>query len=122
RLPLLTGGARDMPARQQTLRNTIAWSVDLLQEPEQQLFRRLSVFVGGFSLEAAAAVTSNFGFSILDFGLGAEPEAIRNPKSEIQNWNVLDELASLVDNSLLWPMAGPDPDRAGEARFTMLET
>jgi tetratricopeptide (TPR) repeat protein len=99
RLPLLVGGARDMPARQQTLRNAIAWSYDLLAEPEQQLFRRLSVFVGGFSLEAAEAVCA-----------------------AVPNEDVLDGLASLVDHSLLQTMAGPDPDHAGEARFTMLET
>src|SRR5438874_574336 len=55
RLPLLVGGARDLPARQQRLQDTIAWSYDLLHQ-EQQLFRRLSVFVGGFTLEAAEAV------------------------------------------------------------------
>ena len=55
RLPLLTGGARDLPTRQQTLRGAIAWSHDLLDEPERRLFRRLSVFVGGWTLEAADA-------------------------------------------------------------------
>jgi non-specific serine/threonine protein kinase len=56
RLQLLTGGARDAPARQQTLRSTIGWSYDLLEPREQALFRRLAVFVGGCSLEAAREV------------------------------------------------------------------
>jgi predicted ATPase/DNA-binding SARP family transcriptional activator len=56
RLPLLTGGPRDLPARQQTLRATLAWSVDLLSEEERRDLGRLSVFVGGWTLEAAEAV------------------------------------------------------------------
>src|SRR5437899_3322253 len=56
RLPLLTGGAREAPERQRTLRATIAWSHDLLDEHEQQLFARLAVFAGGCTLEAAEAV------------------------------------------------------------------
>ena len=58
RLAVLTSGARDVPARQQTLRNTIKWSYDLLDAQEQRLFRRLSVFVGGCTLEAIEAVCS----------------------------------------------------------------
>jgi predicted ATPase len=57
RLPLLTGGARDAPARQQTLRATIEWSYDLLSPPLRELFARLAVFSGTFSLEAAEVVT-----------------------------------------------------------------
>ena len=56
RLKLLVGGAQDLPLRQQTLRSTIAWSYDLLDEVEKTLFRRLAVFVGGCTLEAAEAV------------------------------------------------------------------
>jgi predicted ATPase len=97
RLPLLTGGARDLPARQQTLRDTIAWSYELLEEGERRLFRRLAVFVGGCSLEAAAAVC----------GLLSDPEL-----------DVLEGLASLVDRSLLRHTEGVD----GEPRFWMLET
>jgi predicted ATPase/class 3 adenylate cyclase len=96
RLTLLTGGARDLPARQRTLRDAIAWSYDLLGESEQRLFRRLAVFVGGCTPEAAEAVCADFGFSILDFGLRrqgqsqpmaepSDPSAIQNPKSKIQN-------------------------------------
>jgi predicted ATPase len=95
RLPLLTGGARDLPQRQQTMRNTIAWSYDLLPEPEQRLFRRLSVFDGGFDLDAAVAMTS------------ADPEI-----------NALDGVTSLVENCLLHQDLGPND----EPRFFMLET
>jgi predicted ATPase/DNA-binding CsgD family transcriptional regulator len=59
RLPLLTGGGRDAPARQQTMRGAIAWSYDLLDPAEQALFRQLSVFVGGFTLEAAEGVAAS---------------------------------------------------------------
>jgi predicted ATPase len=52
RLPLLTGGTQDLPARQQTLRNTLEWSYSLLNSAEQRLFRRMAVFVGGCTLEA----------------------------------------------------------------------
>jgi predicted ATPase/DNA-binding SARP family transcriptional activator len=56
RLPLLAGGRRDLPERQRTMRATIAWSYDLLSEPEQRLFTRLAVFVGSFELEAAEQI------------------------------------------------------------------
>ena len=97
RLDVLTGGARDLPERQQTLRNTIDWSYDLLRPEVQALFRRLSVFVGGWTLEAAEAICN------VDSDLGLD---------------LMDELESLVDNSLLVPSTGPDT----EQRFGMLAT
>ncbi len=95
RLPLLTGGARTLPGRQQTMRNTIAWSHDLLTPDEQVLFRRLAVFTGGCTLEAAEAVVN--------------PEGTRD---------VFAGIAALVDTSLLRQEEGVE----GEPRFRMLET
>jgi predicted ATPase/transcriptional regulator with XRE-family HTH domain len=97
RLPLLTGGTRDAPARQQTLRDTIAWSYDLLNEAERRLFQRLAVFAGGCSLEGAEAVCGVDGDLDLD---------------------VLGGLESLVSKSL----ARRDGNGDGELRFTLLET
>jgi predicted ATPase/class 3 adenylate cyclase len=106
RLKLLTGGARDLPERQQTLRNTIAWSYDLLASQEQALFRRLAVFAGGCTLEAAETVCAA--------PEGASPLAL----------DVLDGLDSLAAQSLLrqqgWTDAGAGDD--AEPRFRMLET
>ena len=97
RMQLLTSGSRDLPQRQQTLRAALDWSFDLLQPEEQMLFRRLSVFVSGCSLEAA--------------------EAVCNPKSDLEI-DLLDGIASLVDKSLLQQTEQAD----GEVRFRMLET
>jgi predicted ATPase len=105
RLPLLTYGARDVPPRQQTLRNTIGWSYDLLDESDKELFRRLSVFIGGFTLEAVEAVC------VLD----AASAAI---VLEADDGAVLEHVAHLLDKSLVQPQQG----EGGEPRFTMLET
>jgi predicted ATPase/class 3 adenylate cyclase/DNA-binding CsgD family transcriptional regulator len=99
RLAVLTSGAKDVPARQQTLRNTIEWSYQLLDAEGQLLFRRLSVFVGGCTLEAAEAVCADLGD-----GDGAGP--------------ILDGVASLIDKSLVQPTA----QKEGELRLVMLET
>ncbi len=102
-LNVLTGGARDVPARQQTLRNTIEWSYQLLNAGEQRLFRWLSVFVGGCSLQAAEAVCT-----WTDDGTG----------------QVLDGVASLVDKSLLQRVeqAGGGSEKQEDQRLLMLET
>jgi tetratricopeptide (TPR) repeat protein len=97
RLRLLTGGARDLPLRQQTLRGAIDWSYGLLDPAEQKLFRRASVFVNGCSLEAVEAVCDTKG----DLGI-----------------DVLDGMASLVDKSL----AQQINVASSESRFVMLET
>jgi predicted ATPase len=97
RLQLLTGGARDLPQRQQTLRAAFDWSHDLLSPAEQKLFRRLSVFVGGCTLEGVEAVCDTKGDLELD---------------------LLDGMASMVDKSLLQQIEQAN----GESRFLMLET
>ena len=95
RLGFLTGGARDLPSRQRTLRGAIDWSYGLLEEDEQQLFARMAVFTGGHSLEAVETVCAP-GFDM----------------------DILDGVSSLLDKSLLVRGEGPD----GESRFYMLET
>jgi predicted ATPase/transcriptional regulator with XRE-family HTH domain len=97
RLQLLTSGARDLPARQQTLRQTLDWSYTLLSASQQTLFRRLGAFVGGSTVEAIAAVCSADGALLL---------------------KVFDRVAALVDHSLLRQEIGV----GGASRYTMLET
>src|SRR5207247_11469367 len=84
RFRLLTGGSRVALPRHQTLRALIDWSYDALSEEEAALLRRLSVFAGGWTLEAAEAVCSDFGLLILDFGLAAMAKAFerRKPSSD----------------------------------------
>jgi len=94
-LKLLTGGARDLPSRHQTLRNTLEWSYNLLNEDEKKLYARLSVFVGGFTFEAAEAICNAEG-----------------------NLDILEVLTALVNNSILRQENTAD----GEPRFGMLET
>lgn len=98
-LKLLRGGARDVPSRQQTLRNAIEWSYRLLTSDEQLLFAQLSVFAGGWTLEAAEAVCAA--------EAGEELE-------------VMDGIASLVDKSLV--QAGEEMRDAEALRFSLLET
>jgi len=95
RLALLTGGVRDHPARQQTLRAAIDWSYDLLSTEEQELLAALAVFVGGCTMEAAEAICGS----------------VRRP-------DILEGVASLLDSSLLRQQERPN----GEVRLDMLET
>ena len=97
RLQILTSSIRDAPARQQTLRKTIQWSYDLLPEEEQYLFRCLSVFVPGCTLEAVEAIGEALG---------------------VRSAGVLDEVTSLLEKNLLQQTA----EEEDEPRFTMLET
>ena len=97
RLKLLTGGAKDLPARQRTLRGAIEWSHDLLDEGEKTLFARLSVFSGGRTLEAIEAVCDAEGDLPVD---------------------VFDGVSSLLEKSLIRQEEGPED----EPRFVMLET
>ena len=118
RLPLLTGGAGDLPDRQQTMRDTIAWSYALLRPEEQRLFRRLGVFAGGFTLEAAEWVAGD-GLQVAETAgdgpsLGLPP-ATRNPQP-----TTLELVAALVDKSLVRPIAATAAETA--PRFGMLET
>jgi predicted ATPase len=95
RLKLLTGGAQDLPIRQQTLRNTLDWSYSLLNSQEKTLYARLGIFVGGFTLEDA--------------------EAVCNLEEDL---DILEGISSLVNNSLLKQEELAD----GQPRFRMLET
>jgi predicted ATPase/DNA-binding CsgD family transcriptional regulator len=97
RLHILTGGARDLPERQRTLRNTLAWSYELLTAQEQRLFRRLSIFVGGCTLEAIETVCA---------ALDDEAD------------HVLEGVSSLIDKSLLYQTE----QEGEEPRLSMLET
>lgn len=118
RLPLLTGGARDLPARHRTLRQAIDWSHGLLGEAEQVLFRRLAVFVGGWTLPDAEAVCA--GEAVVGGRVGdtSTPLGQRAPSLALRAEEVLDVLASLVDNNLVVPAEAIH----GEPGFRMLET
>ncbi len=112
-LGVLTGGARDLPVRQQTLRGTIAWSYDLLTATEQLLLRRLAVFQGGWTLEAAEEVCLPVG----------DTTAILDGLSALLTHNLVlrSEDASESGNGWPTPEISADPART-EPRFAMLET
>jgi predicted ATPase/transcriptional regulator with XRE-family HTH domain len=139
-LPLLTGGARNLPARLQTMRDAIAWSTDQLSDMEARLFRHLAVFAGGFTLEAAEWMANDRRDARLSGSEGGNGQPIRPPRTEpvdqatphsphgsITPWattgsrhappDTLALIASLVDKSLL-----QRTEEEGEFRFAMLET
>jgi tetratricopeptide (TPR) repeat protein len=112
RLSLLTGGARNVPGRHQTLRNTLEWSYQLLSPDEQTCFTRLAIFSGGWSLEAARALLQEFG------SIG------HNGTTQTKNFLAaaspcLELLYQLLDKSLLVQQS---PGGSDTSRFMMLET
>lgn len=114
RFSLLTGGAKDLPDRQRTVRGAIEWSYDLLSDDEKDLFGRLSVFGGGFTHATAEAVLLRTGFSTAD----ADGRVVRTSVSGSQSIGLLDLVTSLADKSLLVSKRG----QIGERRFGMLDT
>lgn len=113
RLQVLTGGPRDLPARQQTLRNTLDWSYRLLNDDEQRLLRCLAIFSGGCSLDAAEAVY----VADSDDSRG-EASALNATTPHTRQIDVLDGVASLIDNSFVRQIE----QGSSEPRLVMLET
>lgn len=101
RLALLTNGSSELPTRQRTMRHTIDWSYGLLAPAEQRVFRRLAVFVGGWTADAAEAICTS---------------------SQLESQNILDSMAELLDNSLIRDERAAHDLPDAEPRFTMLET
>lgn len=113
RFRLLTGGSRVALPRQQTLRALIDWSYDLLDEPERVLLRRLPVFAGGWTLHAAEVVCSG----IPPSQSASTGKSVSEYQSELEDWQILDLLSSLVEKSLVL-----FEEKRGRGRYRMLET
>ena len=133
RFNLLTGGSRTELPRHQTLRATMDWSYDLLSDAERSLLRRLSVFAGGFSLQAVETVCAHFQFAIADLrlnhstatlaphasaGVENQNQVLRQAEgSKIENRTMLDLLTSLIDRSLVVV-----EQKGNDTRYRLLET
>ncbi|MCC7372685.1 MAG: tetratricopeptide repeat protein [Chloroflexi bacterium] len=108
RLPILTDGPRDLPARQRTLRDTIGWSYGLLGDADRRVFRQLGVFVGGWTLEALQAVTADASAAESPAPAAGRPTDTGDP---------FDAITALVDKSLV-----RQSTVEGEPRYSLLET
>jgi predicted ATPase/DNA-binding XRE family transcriptional regulator len=117
RLPLLTGGARDTPVRHQSMRDAITWSYDLLSSEEQALFRRLAIFIGGFTLEAAEVIGGSSSIPLWPWCAPYDDTRSVVPVIE-PSQELIDHVTSLLGKSLLRRQEGP----ADAPRFSMLET
>jgi DNA-binding CsgD family transcriptional regulator len=116
RLPLLTGGPRDLPSRQRTLRDAIAWSYDLLDADEQTLFRKLSIFTGNFTLREAEVI-AGFGTPITAVAAAGDELSPNLDPSNDSSSTLIDDLGGLVDKSML-----RQSELEKEPNFFMLET
>jgi predicted ATPase/DNA-binding SARP family transcriptional activator len=116
RLLLVASKDRDVPTRQQTLRNTIDWSYNLLDDVERILFQRMATFQGGRTLRAIQSVCS--GVVVGRSGGGASASISSSSFSSVEELDLLDSVESLISKSLLQQMEGHDE----EPRFWMLET
>src|SRR5439155_4542513 len=130
RFTLLVSRQRDLPPRHRTLWAVMEGSYRLLPPAVQRFFTRLAVFRGGWTLEAARAVCSDFGFRSLDFGLSTKTDGpnppepltlsdpIQTPNSKLQNADVLDHLELLRECSLVLV----EEEAGGTGRYRLLET
>jgi predicted ATPase/transcriptional regulator with XRE-family HTH domain len=113
RLPVLAGGPHDLPARQKTMRDAIAWSYDLLNEPEQALFRRMCVFVGGCTLEAAEVICA---------GDGERPAVFDGVAALVASSLLRLREAPAAEDGTVSPSAGDGDLLPAAPRLAMLET
>jgi predicted ATPase/DNA-binding CsgD family transcriptional regulator len=121
RLPLLTRGANDLPDRQRTMHDAIAWSHDLLTPAEQARFRRLAVFAGGFTLEAADAVSRVPSGRVEKAEEARSTPSLLDSSTRPEGIRLLDSIAALVDKNLVQQAQWTNGNGA-DPRYRMLET